>query len=77
LLDIPQLEELPSEARLIKPEHQDKYLGQLEPFLRFHGFKKITWGDWLEFNALHVEDELQAMRKKESGYNDPDASDGK
>jgi hypothetical protein len=77
LLDIPQPEELPSEANLLTPDDQDKYLGQLEPFLQFHAFKPTTWGEWLQFNALEVEEDLQVMRRSEVEDDRPDSPEGK
>ena len=61
LLGIPQPEKLPRDVELLTSEDQNKYLDQLEPFLAFTGYKKATWGDWLEFNALDVEASLQQM----------------
>ena len=70
LLDIPQPEELPSGRTYNSGDlarDQDKYLGQLEPFLRFNGYKSANWGDWLEINALEVEESLLKLWKsKES-----------
>jgi hypothetical protein len=40
-------------------------LGQLEPFLRYHGLKTATWGDWLEIDALEVENSLLYMWEDE------------
>jgi hypothetical protein len=62
LLDIPQSEDLPDDVELLTPEDQDEYLGQFEPFLNFHGYRKSTWGDWLEINGLEVEEALLKMR---------------
>jgi hypothetical protein len=76
LLDIPQPEELPSEVDLLTPDDQDKYLGQLEPFLNFHGLKSTTWGEWLEFNALQVEDELQHMWRVDREVRQPWPAEG-
>ena len=62
LLDIPQPEELPNEVDLLTAEDLDRYLSQLEPCLSFHGYKPTLWGDWLELNALEVEDRLLKIR---------------
>jgi hypothetical protein len=47
---------------LLTAEDQNKYLSQLEPFLSFHGYKTTLWGDYLELNALAVEDLLLELR---------------
>ena len=70
LLDIPQPEELPSEVDLLTAEDLDRYLSQLEPFENFHGYKTTLWGDWLEFNALEVEDRLVLIRSAEEDDDD-------
>ena len=70
LLDIPQPEELPNEVDLLTAEDLDRYLSQLEPCLAFNGYKPTLWGDWLEFNALEVEDTLVDLRStaEDDGY---------
>ena len=69
MLDIPQSEQLPSEAELLTAQEQDDYLEQLEPYLAFHGFKSTNWGEWLELNAVDVEDSLVFMQKNDDPEN--------
>ena len=76
LLDIPQPEELPSEANLLTPDDQDKYLGQLEPYLAWLGYRPTTWGEWLEFNALQTEDDLLSMWRDEVISKNPSSPKG-
>ena len=70
-MNVPQPEELPSEVSLLTLEDQNKYLGQLEPFLSLHGFKPATWGDWLEINALEVEECLLDMWESDVFFKNP------